>query len=572
MRLEDYFQEHEILYSGNSLTLGKIHWNILKADTELERRSEKETLDDDFKESIMNIFHKAGESFTEFGKEAYGDEIHWWVYTQETDFEDLKSKTESTLHSLQKLKEDAVDLDQSFLPNDYNELISRIKTFTDEHETEINTLYEYVLFLKNKDVLAPTMLFSFDVWGSTRLSDRTIKITKHNIDEDFDRVKFCTDIVLGIRYSCYPTISHVHSDMDSELFDRLDPEEYQKGRTVDERELLIRTSRLVLGELEIYFEHIRNSLRMILKEIENFNSEPSPIVRTVDRGDRGDRIREKIRFCLVQCDFSVEELPRSEPFGYSVVNESEVKAKIFSALEIGKQNNIDVICFPELSFKRSWIEEIQKKYDEMIIVGGSYYDGGYNICPILIEGVLHEPPYAKCYPSPAEQAIETGRGMKEGKLVYNFQTKFGNFSVLNCIDYFRLSDKVINDGKIKLDFIINPCYDDNIKRFEPQCNLDCENSNATIIRVNKAGEKFGGSGIFCKEHRTIISRFESGGWRDHGDCKYQLIRLKEEQMVIADVDIRNVPPVDLPVGYLTRVSIIADYLFLDGVWQNQLEE
>lgn len=559
MAFEDLFQEHEILYSGNSLTLGKIHWNILKADTEFERRSKTETPDDDFKE-----FRQAEESFTEFGKEAYGHEIHWWVYKQETDFEDLKSRTESTLNSLQKLKEDAVDLDQSFIPADYNELISRIKTFTDEHETEINNLYEYVIFLRNKDVLAPTILFSFDVWGSTRLSDRTIKITKDDIDEDLDRVKLCTDIVLGIRYGCYPTISSVHSDMDYELYSRLDPEEYQKGHTVDKRELLIRISRLVLGELEIYFENIRNSLRMILKEIENFNSETSPIVRTIDYGNR---IKDKIRFCLVQCDFSVEELPRSELFGYSVVDESEVKAKIFSALEIGKENNIDVICFPELSFKQSWIDEIQKKYDEMIIVGGSYYDGGYNVCPILIGSVLHEPPYAKCYPSPGEKAIEIGREMEKGKLVYNFQTKCGNFSVLNCIDYPHLSNRVINDGKIKLDFIINPCYDSNIKRFESQCNSDCENFNITVIRVNKAGEKFGGSGIFCKEHRSIISRFESGGWRDPDDQEYQLIRLKKEQMVIADVDICNVPTVALPTGYSPRVSVIAEYQFLDGVWQ-----
>lgn len=563
MDIEGLFQEHKILHSGSSLVMGKIHWHILKAYAEFERRSTKTSQSGEERGHFFNIY-RAGESFTEFGKEAYGKEIHWWIYKQETDFEDLKLRTKSVLEDLQKLKEDAQELERSFIPNDYKELILRIKAFTAEHEKEISSLYEYVIYLENKDILAPCILFSYDTWGSTRLSERTIKITRDSIDEDFDTVKICTDLALGISRGGHPVIASEVSNMSYELYERLDPEDYQKGYSISRKDLIIRTSRLVLDEFQMYFENVRNSLRKILNEIERLNSETSPIIRRIDCGSR---IKDKIRFCLVQCDFSVSESPRTEPFGYSLDGELEVKAKIFSALELGKENDVDVICFPELSCRRSWVEEIQRKYDNMAIVGGSYYDNGYNICPIIIEGILHKPLYAKCYPSSGEQPIEAGRGMKCGKIAYVFQTKFGVFSVLNCIDYPRLSNHIIENGGITLDYIVNPCYDPNITRFEPRCNSDCEDYNITIIRVNKAGEGFGGSSIFCKEHTSIVSRFEANGWRNSSDQKYQVIRLNGEQVTIADIDVCKVPPVGLPTRYSPRVSIIADYRFSDGSWR-----
>ena len=220
--------------------------------------------------------------------------------------------------------------------------------------------------MSNKDILAPCILFSVDIWGSKRVLDQ-IDIVKDSLYEGYDIVKNCTDIALNIRYNHRPTVSYVYSEMDYELFSRLDPEDYQKGHGVDEKALIIRTSRLVISELKTYFRNIRNSLEKILKEIETFNSETLPVVRTIDYGSR---IRENIRFCLVQCDFPVKESPRTEPFGYSLDGESDIKAKIFSALELGKENDIAVICFPELSFRRSWVEEIQREYDNMVIVGG----------------------------------------------------------------------------------------------------------------------------------------------------------------------------------------------------------
>jgi len=562
MDTEGFLREHEILYSGNSLMMGRIHWHILKANSELERRSKKIPQSGEGRDHFN--FHSAKVSLTDFGKEVLGKEIHWWIYKQETDFEDLKSKTESTLRKVQKLKEDAQELERSFITSDYKELILRLKSFTDEHEKEICSLYDYVIYLENKDILAPCVLFSYDTWGSTRLSERIIKITKGSIDEDFGNVQNCTDIALGILCGGRPVITREASEMDSEIYDRLDPEDYQRGRVINRKELFMRTSRSVLDEFQMYFENIRNSLRKILKEIENFNCETSPIIRTIDCGSR---IKDRIRFCLVQCDFSIKESPRTEPFGYLLDDEPEIKAKIFSALELGRENDVDIICFPELSFEKSWIEEIRGKYNDMVIVGGSYYDNGYNICPIIVEGILHKPLYAKCNPASSEQPIEAGRGMKCGRIVYNFQTKFGNFSVLNCIDYPHISTHVIKNGGVVLDFIINPSYDSNVKRFESQCNLDCENSNITVIRVNKAGERFGGSSIFCKEHQSIIDRFESSGWRKSSDQKYRLIGLNGEQIIIVDIDVCKNPSVDLPIGYSPRTSIIADYRLLDGVWK-----
>jgi len=113
-----------------------------------------------------------------------------------------------------------------------------------------------------------------------------------------------------------------------------------------------------------------------------------------------------------------------------------------------------VICFPELSFVKEWVEEIKNQYKDMIIIGGSYYDEDYNVCPILQMGHTSIPPYRKVFPSPFEDPEKLERGMKSGNILYIFQTKCGKFSVLTCIDYTRLIYRILDEDE-NVDFIIN---------------------------------------------------------------------------------------------------------------------
>ena len=62
--------------------------------------------------------------------------------------------------------------------------------------------------------------------------------------------------------------------------------------------------------------------------------------------------KEWIKFCLVQLDFDVE--PLSSPvFGWVISKKETIRRKIFEALKIASQKQVDIICFPELSFLSS---------------------------------------------------------------------------------------------------------------------------------------------------------------------------------------------------------------------------
>lgn len=277
-----------------------------------------------------------------------------------------------------------------------------------------------------------------------------------------------------------------------------------------------------------------------------------------------DTEKDWVRFCLVQLDFSIVPKPPAEEYGFALKEEHKVKTKVFKALNLAKQNEVDLICYPELSFAKEWVKEIENQYKQMIIVGGSYYDDGYNLCPIIIDGGCVDPPYKKHQPSPFEDPQTTGRGMRSGNVLYILQTKLGRFSVLTCIDYTAQSYRLCRYDNKGLDFIINPCYDPNIHRFQHRCNSDCEDYDINVIQVNRApqGGKYGGSCIIGKEHDIFLDKLTNEGFKPEDDIKYKLFELEGEAMVIVDLDIRmKAPPVTLPLGYGARIRISKDRCF-----------
>lgn len=283
-----------------------------------------------------------------------------------------------------------------------------------------------------------------------------------------------------------------------------------------------------------------------------------------------DTTKEWVKFCLVQLDFSIK-CHSSMEFCYVLKDKIKIKKKVFRCLEIAEENDTDVICFPELSFAKEWVEEIKNKFKDMIIIGGSYYEGGYNICPIIIYGVYIEPPYKKHKPSTFENPETTGRGMKSGKSIYIFQTKCGMFAVLSCIDYADQSYRVCRYCDVGVDFIINPCYDNNISRFQPRCNSDCEDYGVNIIQVNKSEEEseYGKSCIIGKEHKSILKRLIDDKFKPVDDIKYKLFQLNGEMMMIADLNISiKAPPVSVDINYTGRIKVRKErcYIYKKEDW------
>ncbi|UZE92408.1 MAG: ATP-binding protein [Methanosarcinales archaeon] len=263
---EEEIKHHDELFSGSSWELGKIHWYIQQADTEMESKS-----------LIKGEGFLEQDKLTDFGKDVV-DEIHWWIFKKETEIEELLKRTESILNSVQKLKEDSSLLKEKYYPESYLDIIKKIKEFTESHKSEIRTLYDYVVWLHKKDVLAPSILFTYRVWGSTRLGDRAVKITANTIDKDRGKVKICTELALGLRTRFRYTIEGVYGDILSDIVDSIDPE-CQSSISVPKQRLLVQTSHTILDELATYFEFLRQSLRNIILDIKRYNAQTELLYR-----------------------------------------------------------------------------------------------------------------------------------------------------------------------------------------------------------------------------------------------------------------------------------------------------
>lgn len=252
---------HKKLFSGPSLTLGKIHWMIQKANFELESQCAIKSADG-------NVMH---DIVTELGNEVGMDVIHWWIFKKETDVNGLEEKTNSALSHAQKLKEDAFDLKQKCYAASYEGLIDELKKFIDSHEHNINELYDYALHLSNKDALAPSMLFSYRVWGHTRRMWLTIEPGAYAVTKQNEAWEISAEFAIGLRDESGYTIDSVYGDIVDDIAEGIDPE-YRGPIVVPTDRLLRQTSHMILGNLAVYCENIRESLRNITLEIENYEA------------------------------------------------------------------------------------------------------------------------------------------------------------------------------------------------------------------------------------------------------------------------------------------------------------
>jgi len=252
-----------------------------------------------------------------------------------------------------------------------------------------------------------------------------------------------------------------------------------------------------------------------------------------------------VRVALAQLNFSLEPNRAPKEFGYTLKKKQEVKRKIFKALEIANKNEVHIICFPELCIVEQWIEKAKTQYQNMIMVLGTYYRDGFNICPIIIGGQDYY--IRKINPSPHfEKEVIKGRHMKRGKKILVFQTGCGKFAVLVCIDCKEEVHQILHnpDEKIKnVDFIIVPEYNTDVKLFHELGNQACQKDNFPyVLQVNASqvfGEKAGGTCVIGVEHRSALQRYKIENLKPDDNIEYKLIEAKGETMIIVDLDINR---------------------------------
>ncbi|MBI4202469.1 MAG: putative DNA binding domain-containing protein, partial [Chloroflexi bacterium] len=196
---------------------------------------------------------------------------YWWVYKKEPNAKELQAKATKALGSLQLLKDSANRLDPSEIQT-YADLVALLSKFMDAHQEPIAKLYDFVACLHGKDPLAPAILFSYRVWGSTRRSDRWLELNSTDINTESDEVIHgLTEIACGLANCDRYTLRSVEWDIGADLYDS-DPEHFQ-SHEIPESRVVSRTARKVLDEFTEFFEQLRDSLRNIVLDTEKYLAE-----------------------------------------------------------------------------------------------------------------------------------------------------------------------------------------------------------------------------------------------------------------------------------------------------------
>lgn len=208
--------------------------------------------------------------WTDFGKEVENDEINWWVFKREHDIPQLRKHTNLALTAAQTLKEDSAKLSKGYYQS-VDDLVRVYGNFSIKYQKEITIILEYIQWLFQKDELAPSILFNYRVWGSTRMGDRLTEVDKNSLD-DRNMVEQFSMIVLGLIHGDRSVMEMVKKDLESDFFDTLanmDPEYYsgQQG-TVKPEHIQRRAAEDAVAFFAEYWVEIRDCLRNVLIDIE----------------------------------------------------------------------------------------------------------------------------------------------------------------------------------------------------------------------------------------------------------------------------------------------------------------
>ena len=274
---------------------------------------------------------------------------------------------------------------------------------------------------------------------------------------------------------------------------------------------------------------------------------------------------ESIRVCLAQLEFGI-----TQRFPYELIDKEKTKSKIMKLIRTAKDNNVDIICFPELSFSKDFLAEICE-YKDIVIVGGSYYENNFNVCPVIISGQIYS--VYKINPSPhLEIPIAPGKGMIQGNdiKIFNIKNKRIRFVVLICMDYLKESWRLYNQiGKNeRVNIIFNPQFNSDVGRFQRLANSECENHFIDIMQINV--KEYGGTCVIGREHKDIIKRFISEGYREKDEITYKICEVKrnEEIAIIVDINVYKEITVPTPIESLptSRISLFGRYQHRDDQW------
>jgi HEAT repeat protein/predicted amidohydrolase len=240
--------------------------------------------------------------------------------------------------------------------------------------------------------------------------------------------------------------------------------------------------------------------------------------------------KEIVRIAVIQICFEL-----TESFPFRVKKKDEVKAKIFSALDIARKDSANIVCLPELCLCEEWINEIKEEYPDMIVIGGSFYKDSKNLCSVITKSDAEIPYQPKITPSASEDSGIMESRMIPGDRIYRYETQFGRFVILICRDFDNLAHYFGNMTDI--DMIFCPCFNSANERFHKEADVHVEKIPSYILIAN-AG-LYGGTSIFGRLNKNYFRALVDGGCKDAGNLSYKLCEVKKgkEEVIIADFNL-----------------------------------
>lgn len=257
MKVSEEAAYDETLSQAPLRQLGEAHVCIIRSAREMHTALYEETVKEHgFKSS----------RWTDFGRLVAADEIAWWVRERIGSLDILKARTVEAREALQKLLNDAKALQSKDAPATYLGLVESVGKLCNSRATQIGTFLDFVKWLQECDQRGPSILFTYKIWGSSRLADRD----SHDalVLSDDQQVRICTEWALGFRTGSMTTLRQVTLDVSADIADSIDPETYSGPIEVTYERTSHRVAGAVTDNLVTYFELLRNSCRDLEIEIE----------------------------------------------------------------------------------------------------------------------------------------------------------------------------------------------------------------------------------------------------------------------------------------------------------------
>src|SRR6267142_2199916 len=261
--------ENEPIFCPQVLAVSEMHWHILRAAKLMYDKSVVQIKDERAEGSpLVAVRQKT----TDFGKEVGRDEINWWVFKKEPEIEEFKSRVTKTLDAAQRLKEASALLKPKRYEA-YPDLLQALKQFAGDHDAEIKALHDFVLWLAARDALAPSILFTYRVWGSTRMSDRHFEVDTSETKPTLATIKSIAEIVFGLKNSSGTPVAFIAEyEIGAEMYNSMsfDEESADAEIKIPVSRIVRRASAMAFDECAEYFQMLRDSLRNVLLDTDKY--------------------------------------------------------------------------------------------------------------------------------------------------------------------------------------------------------------------------------------------------------------------------------------------------------------